>query len=262
MCSLNINGWEMMISIGFLAATGYVRNHISFLSFFNNHACNLTKHNEPPIFFRVRVANELGAGSARRAKFAIYNVVVTSFAIGLVLFVLFLFFRGSLAYIFTESQAVAAAVADLSPLLAFSILLNSVQPVLSGVAVGAGWQGVVAYVNVTSYYLIGIPLGAVLGYVVGLHVKVRCSQSLVYIHVPCMHGVSLIISASSSALISCRNGHVYIWTGHLDRNAARNAGPDYRASLHNSKDRLGQTGLLLAQCVCVVRCAVAEQLQS
>jgi len=117
------------------------------------------------------VANELGAGSARRAKFAIYNVVVTSFAIGLVLFVLFLFFRGSLAYIFTESQAVAAAVADLSPLLAFSILLNSVQPVLSGVAVGAGWQGVVAYVNVTSYYLIGIPLGAVLGYVVGLHVK-------------------------------------------------------------------------------------------
>lgn len=141
MCSLNINGWEMMISIGFLAATG------------------------------VRVANELGAGSARRAKFAIYNVVITSFAIGLVLFVLFLFFRGSLAYIFTDSQAVAGAVADLSPLLAFSILLNSVQPVLSGVAVGAGWQGVVAYVNVTSYYLIGIPLGAVLGYVVGLHVK-------------------------------------------------------------------------------------------
>ncbi|CAD6270731.1 unnamed protein product [Miscanthus lutarioriparius] len=138
---LNINGWEMMVSIGFLAAAG------------------------------VRVANELGAGSARRAKFAIYNVVIISFWIGFVLFVLFLFFRGSLAYIFTESQAVAKAVADLSPLLAFSILLNSVQPVLSGVAVGAGWQSVVAYVNVTSYYLIGIPLGAVLGYVVGLHVK-------------------------------------------------------------------------------------------
>ena len=82
--------------------------------------------------FRVRVANELGAGSARRAKFAIYNVVITSFLIGFVLFVLFLFFRGSLAYIFTESRAVADAVADLSPLLAFSILLNSVQPVLSG----------------------------------------------------------------------------------------------------------------------------------
>ncbi|PWZ36749.1 Protein DETOXIFICATION 21 [Zea mays] len=131
----------MMISIGFLVATG------------------------------VRVANELGAGSARRAKFAIYNVVATSSIIGSVLFVLFLLFRGGLAYIFTDSQAVADAVAGLSPLLAFSILLNSVQPVLSGVAVGAGWQSVVAYVNITSYYLIGIPLGAVLGYALGLHVK-------------------------------------------------------------------------------------------
>uniref|UniRef100_A0ACD5XPN6 Uncharacterized protein n=1 Tax=Avena sativa TaxID=4498 RepID=A0ACD5XPN6_AVESA len=138
---LNINGWEMMISIGFLAATG------------------------------VRVANELGAGSAKRAKFAITNVVTTSFSIGVVLFVFFLLFRGKLSYIFTTSEEVAAAVADLSPLLAFSILLNSVQPVLSGVAVGAGWQSVVAYVNITTYYLIGIPLGAILGYVLGYHVK-------------------------------------------------------------------------------------------
>ncbi|KAF1002900.1 hypothetical protein AG4045_013658, partial [Apium graveolens] len=36
-------------------------------------------------------------------------------------------------YIFTESAEVASAVADLSTLLACSILLNSIQPVLSGV---------------------------------------------------------------------------------------------------------------------------------
>jgi MATE family multidrug resistance protein len=78
------------------------------------------------------VANELGAGSARRAKFAIINVVATSFSIGVVLFVVFLVFRGNLSYIFTTSEEVAVAVSDLSPLLAFSILLNSVQPVLSG----------------------------------------------------------------------------------------------------------------------------------
>jgi MATE family multidrug resistance protein len=44
---------------------------------------------------------------------------------------------------------------------------------LVGVAVGAGWQSVVAYVNITTYYLIGIPLGAILGYVLGYHVKVK-----------------------------------------------------------------------------------------
>ena len=80
----------------------------------------------------VRVSNELGRGSSRAAKFSIVQIVLTSFAIGFVLFIFFLFFRGRLAYIFTESSAVAAAVADLSPLLACSILLNSVQPVLSG----------------------------------------------------------------------------------------------------------------------------------
>ncbi|KAK8970810.1 Protein TRANSPARENT TESTA 12 [Platanthera guangdongensis] len=138
---LNINGWELMISLGFLAAAG------------------------------VRVANELGAGSARNTKFSIVVVTTVSLALGILLFVLFLLFRGEIAYIFTGSSKVTAAVADLSPLLAFSILLNSVQPVLSGVAVGAGWQSLVAYVNVACYYLIGIPLGVVLGYLIGFHVK-------------------------------------------------------------------------------------------
>lgn len=138
---LNINGWEMMISLGFLAAAS------------------------------VRVSNELGRGSSKDAKFSIVMSVLTSFVIGFVLFLFFLFFRGRLAYIFTESQEVAKAVADLSPLLAVSILLNSVQPVLSGVAVGAGWQSIVAYVNIACYYLIGIPVGVVLGYVFNMEVK-------------------------------------------------------------------------------------------
>ena len=82
--------------------------------------------------YSVRVSNELGRGSSKAAKFSIVMTVLTSFVIGFVLFLFFLFFRGRLAYIFTESEQVAKAVADLSPLLAVSILLNSVQPVLSG----------------------------------------------------------------------------------------------------------------------------------
>lgn len=37
---------------------------------------------------------------------------------------------------------------------------------------GAGWQRVVAWVNIASYYLVGIPIGVVLGYVWNMHVKV------------------------------------------------------------------------------------------
>ncbi|XP_057437801.1 protein DETOXIFICATION 21-like [Lotus japonicus] len=138
---LNINGWEMMISLGFMAAAS------------------------------VRVANELGKGSAKAAKFSIYVTVLTSFTIGFLLFLFFLFFRERLAYIFSSNEDVAAAVGDLSPLLSVSILLNSVQPVLSGVAVGAGWQSTVAYVNIGCYYIIGIPVGIVLGKVIHWQVK-------------------------------------------------------------------------------------------
>ena len=84
-------------------------------------------------FCSVRVANELGRGSSKAAKFSIAVTVLTSLAIGFLLFLFFLFYRERLAYIFTANNDVAAAVGDLSPLLAVSILLNSVQPVLSGI---------------------------------------------------------------------------------------------------------------------------------
>nr|POF25951.1 protein detoxification 39 [Quercus suber] len=41
----------------------------------------------------------------------------------------------------------------------------------TGVAVGCGWQAFVAYVNVGCYYIIGIPLGAVLGFKFDLGAK-------------------------------------------------------------------------------------------
>ena len=42
----------------------------------------------------------------------------------------------------------------------------------TGVAVGAGWQSLVAYVNVGCYYIIGIPVGVLLGRIIHLQVKV------------------------------------------------------------------------------------------
>ncbi|ESQ33479.1 hypothetical protein EUTSA_v10007460mg [Eutrema salsugineum] len=138
---VNINAMEMMVAFGFMAAAS------------------------------VRVSNEIGSGNSKGAKFATMIVVLTSLSIGIILFSVFLFLRGRVSYIFTTSEAVAAKVTDLSQLLAFSILMNSVQPVLSGVAVGAGWQKYVTYVNLACYYLVGIPSGIFLGYVVGLQVK-------------------------------------------------------------------------------------------
>ncbi|KAK6135004.1 hypothetical protein DH2020_031231 [Rehmannia glutinosa] len=117
------------------------------------------------VFFTVRVANELGAGNGKGAKFATIVSVTQSILIGLVFWVLIMFFHNEVALIYTSSKIVLEAVSKLSILLAFTVLLNSVQPILSGVAVGSGWQSYVAYINLGCYYLIGLPLGVLMGWV-------------------------------------------------------------------------------------------------
>ncbi|GMJ04015.1 hypothetical protein like AT5G65380 [Hibiscus trionum] len=129
-----INGLEMMIPFAFFVGTG------------------------------VRVANELGAGNGKGAKFATTVAVVSSVIIGIIFWLLIMIFHDNIALMFSTSQPVLEAVSKLSLLLAFTILLNSVQPVLSGVAVGSGWQSYVAYINLGCYYLIGVPLGFLMGW--------------------------------------------------------------------------------------------------
>ncbi|KAH8493296.1 hypothetical protein Peur_061888 [Populus x canadensis] len=138
---MTISGWVFMISVGFNAAAS------------------------------VRVSNELGAGHPKSASFAVVAVTLSSFIIALALAIVLLLLRHVISYAFTGGSTVADAVAELSPFLAISILLNGVQPVLSGVAVGCGWQAFVAYVNVGCYYFIGIPLGCVIGFKFDFGVK-------------------------------------------------------------------------------------------
>ncbi|KAJ8761294.1 hypothetical protein K2173_001350 [Erythroxylum novogranatense] len=136
-----IAGWVFMISVGFNAAAS------------------------------VRVSNELGAGHPKSAAFSVKVVTSSSFIICVIAAIIVMALRHVYSYAFTDGEVVSKAVADLSPFLAATIVLNGVQPVLSGVAVGCGWQSFVAYVNVGCYYLIGIPLGVVLGFSLKLGAK-------------------------------------------------------------------------------------------
>ncbi|CAA7017250.1 unnamed protein product [Microthlaspi erraticum] len=91
-------------------------------------------------------------------------VNVYSLIISIIFAITILACRNVLSYAFTEGETVAEAVSELCPLLAFTIILNGIQPVLSGVAVGCGWQTFVAKVNVACYYMFGIPIGALFGF--------------------------------------------------------------------------------------------------
>ncbi|KAG2663868.1 hypothetical protein I3843_16G054400 [Carya illinoinensis] len=134
---MNINGWDAMIALGFNAAIS------------------------------VRVSNELGAGNARAAKFSVLVVSVTSVSIGVICMAVVYATRDYFPYLFTTSEAVGEETTHLAILLGITVLLNSLQPVLSGVAVGAGWQAIVAYINIGCYYIVGLPAGIVLGFTFG-----------------------------------------------------------------------------------------------
>ncbi|KAK4588324.1 hypothetical protein RGQ29_019347 [Quercus rubra] len=136
-----INGLLFMVSVGFNAAAS------------------------------VRVSNELGAGNPKSAAFSVIIVNIVSFIIAVIEAIVVLSLRHVISYAFTSGETVADAVSELCPYLAVTLILNGVQPVLSGVAVGCGWQAFVAYVNVGCYYVVGIPLGCVLGFKFDLGAK-------------------------------------------------------------------------------------------
>lgn len=138
---MNLNGWEGMLFIGINAAIS------------------------------VRVSNELGSGHPRAAKYSVFVTVAESLIIGIFCMVLIILTKDHFALLFTSSEKMQKAVSKLAYLLAVTMLLNSVQPVISGVAVGGGWQALVAYINLACYYVIGLPLGFLLGYKTRLRVQ-------------------------------------------------------------------------------------------
>ncbi|XP_058081014.1 protein DETOXIFICATION 33-like [Magnolia sinica] len=131
---MNLELWTLMVAIGFNAAVS------------------------------VRVSNELGAGRPKVAEFSVVVAVSMSALFGILFTAAVLIARNHFPKLFTDKPEVIRETIKLGYLLAATIFLNSIQPVLHGVAIGAGWQSLVAFVNVGCYYLFGLPIGALLGY--------------------------------------------------------------------------------------------------
>ncbi|XVE58493.1 hypothetical protein DITRI_Ditri04bG0173700 [Diplodiscus trichospermus] len=99
---MNLNGWEGMLFVGINGAIS------------------------------VRVSNELGWGHPRAAKYSVYVIVFQSLLIGLFCMVVLIITRDHFAIIFTSSEEMQRAVSHLAYLLGVTMVVNSVQPVISG----------------------------------------------------------------------------------------------------------------------------------
>ena len=82
--------------------------------------------------YSVRVSNELGSGHPRAAKYSVIVTCVESLCIGILFASLILLTKDHFAVIFTDSRDMREAVSRLAFLLGITMVLNSVQPVISG----------------------------------------------------------------------------------------------------------------------------------
>ncbi|KAK6921242.1 Multi antimicrobial extrusion protein [Dillenia turbinata] len=116
----------------------------------------------------TRVSNELGAGHPQAARLAVFVVLVMVITEGIVVALALILIRNIWGYAYTNETEVINYLAIMMPIVSISHLFDGLQSILSGVARGCGWQKVGAFVNLGSYYLVGIPSAVLLAFV--LHI--------------------------------------------------------------------------------------------
>ncbi|CAI0547570.1 unnamed protein product [Linum tenue] len=95
----------------------------------------------------TRVSNELGGGRPQLARTAVVVATFLAFTESVIVIAVLFFCRRFVGYAFSRDAHIVR------------------------VARGCGWQHVGAYINLGSFYLVGLPLGCVLGFVAHLKGK-------------------------------------------------------------------------------------------
>ncbi|XP_057446973.1 protein DETOXIFICATION 16-like [Lotus japonicus] len=116
----------------------------------------------------IRVSNELGAGHPRAARLAVAVVIVIAIIESILVGAVLVLIRNIWGYAYSNEEEVVKYVATMLPILAASNFLDGIQSVLSGNARGCGWQKIGAFVNLGSYYIVGIPAAIVLAFVLDI----------------------------------------------------------------------------------------------
>ncbi|WOK92517.1 hypothetical protein Cni_G01208 [Canna indica] len=130
----------------------------------------------------TRVSNELGAGNPKVAQLAVVMTVFVAASEAALVSGTLLALRHVLGYAYSNVEEVVNYVTEMAPLVCYTVIFDSLQAVLSGVARGCGWQHLGAFVNLGSFYLVGIPIALVLGFLLhvggkGLWIGIMCGST-------------------------------------------------------------------------------------
>ncbi|WFD40685.1 uncharacterized protein MJAP1_003673 [Malassezia japonica] len=112
----------------------------------------------------VRVGNMLGAGKLQGAHLASRASLLLSFAIGLFNSSLVYVARHKWGYLFSSDPVVVQLVATVLPILALFQCADCVCGIAAGILRGCGRQSLSAGINLTAYYVVGIPMSLFLAF--------------------------------------------------------------------------------------------------
>ncbi|KAL3844906.1 hypothetical protein ACJIZ3_002309 [Penstemon smallii] len=113
----------------------------------------------------TRVSNELGAGCADSARASVWAANVLSITEAIIACSIIFCCRHFLGYAFSTEKEVVDYFGEMTPFVCLLLVMDSIQ------AVGSGWQHIGAYINLGAYYLVGLPVAMVFGFVLHLRGK-------------------------------------------------------------------------------------------
>ena len=117
------------------------------------------------------MSNEIGAGNVAHAKNAVSVTLKLSVFLAVSFVALLALGHTQWARLFSGSATIVSEFAAIAPLMAVSIVLDSAQGVLSGVARGCGWQHLAAVTNLVAFYFVGMPLAVLLAFKLDLRAR-------------------------------------------------------------------------------------------
>jgi MATE family multidrug resistance protein len=142
----------------------------------NSIVCNITMLAYMPYMgasaaATIRIGNALGAGDVHRAKVASNLALACAATMSIINTMILLSFRNVLPWLFTTDFDIVRKAEHVLLIVAMYQFPDAINACAQGILRGSGRQALSAKFNFVAFYIIGLPLGYILGITLNLGIE-------------------------------------------------------------------------------------------